>query len=178
MKPVLVRKDGSLVYSRQAVRPDARFFAAALLRESLGDTATPVPGQPIPADRATDPEFRTHFSAGMPDGGRAMVAVAPTQLGISYSDLPWLVAVHQAEDELFAPVRSQVWYFIMLLGLVIVVVLVLALWFSMRLAASPLDIDMRLVEHARVHRVDEDEDEEEEERERQEAKLPQTSATR
>jgi len=176
---VLVRKDGSLVYSRHAVQPNARFFAAALLRESLGVVGAPVSGQATSAaDRATDPEFRTHFSAQMPDGGRAMVAVAPTQLGISYPSLPWLVAVHQSESELFAPVRSQVWYFVMLLGMVIVAVLVMALWFSMRLAASPLDIDMHLVKHARVHRVDEDEEEEDEdERQPQEATVRQTSTT-
>jgi hypothetical protein len=33
---------------------------------------------------------------------------------------------------------------------------VFALWFSMRLAAFPLDVDMQLVKHARIHRVDED----------------------
>lgn len=176
---VLVRKNGSLVYSRRAVQPDAPFFAAALLRESLGLTGTPVPGPPAPTDRATDPTFRTHFTAQMPDGRRAIVAAAPTQLGISYPNLPWLVAVHEAEDELFAPVRAQIWYFFMLLILVTVAVLVFALWFSMRLAASPLDIDMQLVKHARVHRVDEDEeDAEEEDREKQEAAVPQTSTTR
>jgi hypothetical protein len=166
---VLVRKNGSLVYSRRAVQPDAPFFAAALLRESLGLTGAPVPGPSAPStDRATDPAFHTHFSAQTPDGRKAIVAVAPTQLGISYPSLPWLVAVHEAEDELFAPVRAQIWYFLMLLILVTVAVLVFALWFSMRLAASPLDIDMQLVKHARVHRVDEDEEDEEEEEEKRE----------
>lgn len=174
---VLVRKNGSLVYSRRAVEPDAPpFFAAALLRESLGLTGTPVQGSAAPStDRATDPSFHTHFSAQMPDGRKAIVAVAPTQLGISYPNLPWLVAVQQAEDELFAPMRAQIWYFFMLLILVTVAVLVFALWFSMRLAASPLEIDMQLVKHARVHRVDEDEDaleeEEKADRERHEAAL-------
>jgi hypothetical protein len=159
---VLVRKNGSLVYSRRSVEPEARFFASALLFESLGLTGGPVPGPPAASvDRATDPSFHTHFSAQMPDGRKAIVAVAPTQLGISYPSLPWLVAVHEAEDELFAPVRAQVWYFLALLFLVTVAVLVFALWFSMRLAASPLDIDMQLVKHARVHRVDEEDEEEE-----------------
>ena len=155
----LVRKDGSLVYSRRTVEPDARFFATALVRESLGLSGAPAPGQPEPpTDRATDPQFRTHFSAQMPNGRKASVAIAPTQLGISYPNLPWLVAVHEAEDELFAPLRAQIWNFLMLLTLVTVAVLVFALWFSMRFAAPPLDIDMQLVKHARVHRVDEEEE--------------------
>ena len=102
------------------------------------------------------------------------MAVAPTQLGISYPDLPWLVAVSQAENELFAPARAQMWSFAMLLALVSVAVLVLALWFSMRLAASPLDGDMALVRHARVHRVDENEEDQDEEGEREGEKLRQS----
>jgi hypothetical protein len=158
---VLVRKDGSLVVGRQAVQPETRFFAAPLLREALGLTLTSVSGPPASStDRATDPEFRTYFSAQTPDGGKAIVAVAPTQLGISYPDLPWVVAVYQAEEELFAPVRAQIWNFLIMQILVVVAMLVLALWFSMRLAAFPVDVDMHLVKHARVHRIDEDEDEE------------------
>jgi len=160
---VLVRKDGSLVYGRRAVRPDDRFFAAALLRESLGLSGAVAPEPAAQTDRATDPHFRAHFSAQLPDGGKATVAVAPTQLGISYPNLPWLVAVSQAESELFAPARAQMWSFAMLLALVSMAVLVLALWFSMRLAASPLDTGMALVQHARVHRVDENEEDQDEE---------------
>jgi hypothetical protein len=57
-------------------------------------------------------------------------------------------------------VRAQIWNFLIMQILVVVAMLVLALWFSMRLAAFPVDVDMHLVKHARVHRIDEDEDEE------------------
>jgi hypothetical protein len=172
---VLVRKDGSLVYGRRAARPDDRFFAAALLRESLGLTRPAAPESAGLYDRATDPQLRAQLSPHLPEGGQSTVAVAPTQLGISYPNLPWLVAVSQAESELFAPGRAQLWSFAMLLALVSVAVLVLALWFSMRLAASPLDTDMALVQHARVHRVDENEEDPDQEGKEEGAKLPQSA---
>ncbi|MBI2834965.1 MAG: cache domain-containing protein [Acidobacteria bacterium] len=160
---VLVRKDGSLVYSRRGVQAGTQFFAADLLRESLGLAGAPAEQRTRAAtDRAGDPQFRVHFSARTADRGRALVAVAPTQLGMSYSDLQWLVAVYQAEDELFAPVRAQMWYFLLLLATVAVAVLAFALWFSMRLAAPPFEIDMELVKHAKVHRIDEEEEQGEE----------------
>jgi cache domain-containing protein len=180
----LVRKTGTIVYDRGPVQPDRPFFAAPLVREALG-ISLPIPRDLAQqADRATDPEFRAYFSAQLPEGGKAMVAIAPTQLGISYPELPWIVAVYQSEAELFAPVRSQIWNFLWVLTLVVVALLVFALWFSMQLAAFPLDVDMQLVKHARIHRVDEDnaeggeeeENEDEPERDAALAHAPGTSA--
>jgi hypothetical protein len=154
---MLVRRDGSVVYSDRAVAPGSQFFAAALLRESLGLAANSTVDRTKP-DRATDPQFRTFFSAAGPDGQRTLVAVAPTQLGVSFPQLPWLVAVSQPEAELFAPLQTQMLYFLLLLALVAVVTVALALWLSIRLAAPMIDadLDMHLVDHPAVHRIDEE----------------------
>ncbi len=70
------------------------------------------------------------------------------------------MAVSQAEDELFAPVRTQVQNLLLVIGLTVIVVLILALWFSMRLSAPPVDMGMHLAEHPKVHRIAEEEEEE------------------
>ena len=155
----IVRTDGSVVYSRSGVQPGTQFFATALVRESLGLVGGPEPDPSIPpTNRAADPQFRASFSARTDEGELDLVAIAPTQLGASYPELPWLVAVSQSEDELFASARAQVWYFLGLLAMVALAVLVFALWFSVRLAAPPVDvIDMHLVEHGKAApRIDEE----------------------
>ena len=69
-----------------------------------------------------------------------------------------LVAVSQAEDELFAPLRAQLTYFGLLLAFVALVTLAIAFWLSVHYAAPVLDpdTDMHLVEHPAVHQIDEE----------------------
>ena len=158
---VLIRRDGSTVYSRVGVDPGTSFFAADLLREALGlaGSAERTPGAtPAATNRTTDPLFRTSFSALGPDGRQRLVAVAPTQLGITFPNLPWLVAVLQAEDELLAPMAAQLGFFGILLPLVALVTVALALWLSTRYAAPVLDpdTDMHLVDRPAVHQIDEE----------------------
>jgi len=146
----LLREDGSFVYSLRTLDPDARFFATDLLRERMAMAAHDGSSAPL------------SFGARAPDGTARLVGVALSQLKTSYPPLKWVVAVSQAEDELFAPVRAQGQSLIVLLALTAVAVLLLALWFSFRLAMppEPLEMDLHLVDRPRVHRIEEpDEDE-------------------
>lgn len=140
----LIRKDGTLVFNQRRAQPDARFFAADLLRERYQTT------------QHDDPQFKVSFSARGPDGQDRLVAIAPSQLDASYPNLSWVVAVSQDESELFAPIREQAWLLVAVVALVAVVVLALALYFSMRLAAPPIaqELDMHLVEHATIPRME------------------------
>jgi hypothetical protein len=140
---VLLRENGSIVHSRRATDPAARFFAADLIRERL---------QLL---KKNEPGVRLFFRASTPEGDERLVGVAPSQLGRSYADLTWLVAVSQAEDELFAPIRAQLWALLLVIALTAVAVLALALWFSMRLAAPTFETDMELVQHPHVATVEE-----------------------
>lgn len=135
---VLLRENGTLVFSRRPRSSDARFFAADLLREQFD------------AARRDDFGYHVFFSARAPDGGDHLVAVAPSQLSASYPHLTWLVAVSRAESELFAPIRAQAVSLLLVLALTAIAVLVLALWFSMRLSAPPPESEIHLVEHAAV----------------------------
>ena len=126
----LVREDGSLVFSRTSPTPGARFFAADLLPERLQ------------AIRKAGPRFGTYFSARDPEGNTELIGIAGSQLGQSYPALSWLVAVYQANDELLAPVENQFWYLLLVLVMTVIAVLGLALWFSMRLAAFPVDVEI------------------------------------
>jgi hypothetical protein len=154
---ILVRPDGSVVYGGPTVKPESRFFAAALLRESLGFVTSPDGSTVAPPP--ADAQFRTYFSAEDPEGQQTLVAVVPTQLGITFPQLSWLVAASRGEEEMFAPLQTQMQYFLLLLALVAVVMLSFALWLSVRLAAPPIDpdMDLHLVEHPAVHRIDEEE---------------------
>ena len=92
----LVRPDGSIVYSARARGPNARFFAAGLLRERLDAV-----------DRG-EPTFALAFTARDTEKNtRYVVGVSPSQLGMTYPNLSWLVAVSQSEEELFSPIRTQ-----------------------------------------------------------------------
>lgn len=142
---LLIRPDGSIVLSRDVAGPDASFFATALLQERLQ------------ALKKGPAQFRTSFAANAADGTRHLIGVAPSQLSISYPKLPWLVAVTQAEDELFAPVRAQLTNLLLVIAIAVASVLVLSLAFSMWLSA-PLEAGMQLVEHPKVHRVAEDDE--------------------
>jgi hypothetical protein len=139
---MLIRRDGSIVFSRRTPSPGGRFFANETLQAQLAG--------------ATEGDANLHFVAPHPDG-RQLVGIAPSQLGLSYPNLTWLVAVWQPEADLLAPLRTQMWQWLFLLALTGAIVLALALWFSMRLVATPTDTEMHLVEHAKISRLDEEE---------------------
>jgi hypothetical protein len=132
---MLIRPDATVVYNRGVTGMKSQFFAADLLRERLK------------LDRGGDPQYRLQFSALNQDGRSWVVAVAPSQLSASYPHLAWLVAVTQAEDELFAPVRAQWWHLLGVLGAFALVVLAVAAWFSMRLAAPSLEPELHVYQH-------------------------------
>ncbi len=148
---VLVRADGSIVFALGSADPNARFFATDLLRERL------AAAQKAPA------ETPLQFGAGGPGGGQRLVGVAVSQLKASFPNLDWVVAVSQAEDELFRPVRAQGNSLVIVIGLTALAVLLFALWYSMSLAAlpEPEEMDMHLVRHPRLHRIAEPEEGEE-----------------
>jgi hypothetical protein len=139
----LVRDNGSVVFSRASNDPSARFFATRELVDGIGKLAT--------AEGVR--EDWLHFSAAGVDGTPHVVGVAQSQLGRSYPSLSWLVAISQAESELVGPVASIGWYLVLLVLATAILVLVVALYFSMRLAAPAIDVDIGLVEHPRVSRM-------------------------
>jgi hypothetical protein len=143
---MLVRTDGSIVFSRRPYTEQDRFFAADLLRQQLDDKAT----------RKESPGIIT-FQAQTPEGGRRLIAVAPSQLTRSYPELPWMMALSVDMDEVSAPFQSLVAYLVLVVLLTGLAVLAIALWLSLRLAAPTIDpaYDMHLVEHARIPRMGE-----------------------
>jgi hypothetical protein len=142
---MLIREDGSIVFSRQAAVPGARFFGADILREQL-------------AAARDDPQARITFRARSSDGTDRVVAVARSRLRDTFPNLTWLIAVSMAEDELLQPFRPMVWSLLTVIGLTLIAVLAVALWASVRLARPALDpsLDMHLVEHPAPHRIGED----------------------
>ncbi len=114
----LVRRDGSIVFSRQSVDPEATYYAADLLREHLSSF------------RPGDPQAQAAYRARSSDGTDLMVAIAQTQLAASFPNLPWVVAVSAAEAALFEPVRNQARNLAIVLALVAAIVLALVLWLS------------------------------------------------
>lgn len=139
----LLRRNGTIVFSRYTTSPNARFFASDTLKARMD------------ALWATGPIGGAHFEAETPDGAKQLVGVAASQLGASYPALPWVIAVSQAESELVAPLSMLGSYLLMLVALTALIVVGLALWFSIRLAAAPVDIDMHLVRHPAVSHVGE-----------------------
>lgn len=148
---VLVREDGSIVFALGSADPKARFFATDLLRERLAGA------------RKAPAETPLQFGAVGPGGGKRLVGAALSQLKASFPHLDWTVAVSQAEDELFRPVRAQGTALVIVIGLTALAVLLFALWYSMSLAAppEPEEMDMHLVRHPRLHRIAEPEEGEE-----------------
>jgi hypothetical protein len=136
----LLRPNGSIVFSRTTNDPNARFFATRELSERLG----------VLASSQGLGEERIHFAAQANDGEMHVVGIAPSQLGRSYSNITWLIAISQARDEFLAPGRTIGWYLAVLFAVTAIIVLFLALWFSMRLAAPAMDVDMALVERHSV----------------------------
>jgi hypothetical protein len=143
----LLRENGSIVFSRHTSDPNARFFASDGLRERISGLI------------AAGPQSGVHFQATGPDGTPQIVAVAASQLGRSYPNVAWVVAVSQSEAELLAPTRKLGWYILLVVALTIVAMLAAAAYMSMRLAAPQLEEDLRLVEHAKVSHVGDEEDE-------------------
>jgi hypothetical protein len=138
----LLRRNGTIVFSRYTSDPKARFFASEPLKARMD------------ALWATGPIGTAHFEAQTPDGANQIVGVAASQLGASYPALPWVIAVSQAESELVAPLSMLGWYLLMLVALTALIVVGLALWFSIRLGAD-VDVDMHLVQHPPVTHVGE-----------------------
>jgi hypothetical protein len=145
---VLVRDNGSIVFARRTTVPGARFFAAKEL------------GEKLEAMRKSGPVGGTFFDATGPDGATYLVGLSESQLGRSYPNINWIVAVSQARDELLAPVNSVGWYLLWVFGLLGAFVMGLALWFSMRLAEPQVAVDMALVHPQRVAHVGEVDEEE------------------
>lgn len=139
---MLVRENGSVVFARRSIEPNAEFFASDAFRLHA---ATLV---------GTEPERGASFvtDAG---GTLRVVGIAASQLKRTYPNLAWFVTVSESQDELLAPVRGLAWYLLMTLALTAIAVLIAALWFSFRLATPAPDTDIHLVEHAPVAHVGE-----------------------
>jgi hypothetical protein len=138
---LLLRDDGTILFSPHVPTPDTRFYAADQFRTHAA------------ALREGSPVQTGHFRTTAPSGETFVVGVAPSLLAATHPHLSWTVAVMQSEAELLAPVHSLGAYLLAVFALSAVTVLTLALWFSMRLARSPLGADMHLVHHAAVMHV-------------------------
>lgn len=144
----LLREDGSFVFPTRTLDANARFFAADLLRERLTMAKNGSPPAVL------------QFGASSTNGEARLVGVAMSQLKASYPNLSWVVAVSQADDELFAPVRAQAASLIIVMAFTTIAVLLFAFWYSVKLAApsEPEEMNLHLVRHPRVHRIEEPED--------------------
>jgi hypothetical protein len=139
----LLRRNGSVVFSRHQVEPGTAFWAADLVKSR------------IDALRQTGSIGGASFEATSTDGTSQIVGLAESQLATSYPNVAWVIAVGQARDELLAPVRVVGWYLLLLVAGTAIFVLALALWVSFELAAPPVDVDMHLVRHPDVSHVGE-----------------------
>jgi hypothetical protein len=142
---MLVRGDGSIVFSRRPYTEGDRFFAASLLQTRLNEAAS-----------RKEAIGTLTFEAQAGDDEERLVAIAPSQLARSYPELGWFMAVSMDAVELNAPFRSLVSYLVLVMALTALAVLAIALWLSLRLASPPIDpaYDMHLVEHARIPRME------------------------
>ena len=143
----LIRRNGTVVFSRESVDPSTSYFAANQVRSHLQNS---LPG---------DLGYQTHFTAIAPSGQQRIVALAPTQIARSFPDLHWAVAVSESHANLFAPVRAQLRNLLFAFGLVAVVFLVALLWWSFQLS-MPVDLDgeemeLHLAKHATVSAIGE-----------------------
>jgi hypothetical protein len=144
----LVRPNGSLVLGRAAkTDPAVSFFAANVLRQRL--EASPPEGQGA--------LYRLSFSAPSTGGETRLIGLASSQISASYPNLDWLVAVSQAESELFGPVDAQAQWLLLMLAVAALTMILLAVLFSAWLAAPPIPDDMHLSTHPKVTRIDESE---------------------
>ena len=141
---MVVRRNGSVVFSRGVVDPRARFFGEAGLRQRFA-----APGQP-------DGPSRFAFSAPNGDGEPQLIGVATCQLSATYPHLPWAVVAWEAESRALAPVNTLFLSLLGVLGVTLLSVLAFALWFSTKLAPQPLETEMELVPHPHIARVAEE----------------------
>ena len=145
---VLVRRDGTVVFSQASVDPTVHYFAATLLRDHLQGVQ---PG---------NAEYQMSFRATGADGQPQVVAIAPSQLARSFPHLLWVVAVSESEHTLFAPVRAQVTNLLLVLAIVAILFSVMTVWWSARLAAPPdpdlPEMELRLEKHAHVSGIGQD----------------------
>ena len=148
---VLLRDNGSVVFSRNSSDPNAPYLARDRVRELVTSLRSP------------ETVNGAHLRMTGDEGSARLVGLAASQLARSYANLPWIVAVSQTEDELLAPVRQIGWYLFALFALTALVVLAVALYFSMRLASSEDEVaPLHLVRHPHVAHVgDVDSDDEE-----------------
>jgi hypothetical protein len=143
-RAMLIRADGSIVFSREAMEPGVRFAGADRIRERL-------------AAAGDDPQARIYFQMPAGDGTTRVVAVARSQLHRTFPNLSWLVVVSVSEDELLEPFRPMVWSLLAVIAITAIAVLALALWLSMRMARPAIDpeLDLHLVEHPKSPRIEE-----------------------
>ncbi len=144
---MLVRPDGSIVFSRRPYRQGDRFFGSGLLTQILDERS-----------RRKEPPGTFTYEAQAENRSLRIIAVASSQLPQSYPQLAWMTVVSMDKDELRAPFRSLIWYLLLVIALTAVAVLALGLWLSLRLAAPAIDptIDMHLVDHAPMRGFDEE----------------------
>jgi hypothetical protein len=142
----LLRRNGGVVFSRHTTDPNARFWAADRVRTSVDGLAE------------SESIGGSSFVASGPDDRRWVVGLAESQLRTSYPSLGWIVAVAQARDEVVAPVAAVGWYLLSVLALMTVLVMGVALYFSMRLSAPVVDVDLPVVEHPAISHVGETDD--------------------
>jgi hypothetical protein len=137
----LLRDNGSIVFSRRVFDPNARFFALDTLK------------QKVEGLRMGSPDTGAYFRAVAPDNSRWLVGLAASQLGRTYPNASWIVAVSQSEAEVLAPVDRLGWYLIGVFAFVAFVILAAALYISMKQAAPTVEVDMHLVRHPGVSHV-------------------------
>jgi hypothetical protein len=138
----LLRRNGSVVFSRHPGAFTSRFWAADLVKARVDALQSGSIGGAA-------------FEAPDTDGTSQIVGLAESQLATSYPNVAWIIAVAQARDELLAPVRVVGWYLLLLVAVAAIVVLGLALWVSFELSAPQVDVDMHLVRHPAVSHVGE-----------------------
>jgi hypothetical protein len=139
----LLRRNGSVVFSRRPTEPGARFWAADALQARMETL------------RQSGSIGSASFEAESADGTPEIVGIAESQIATSYPNVAWVIAIAQARDELLVPVRVVGWYLLLLVAVVAIIVLAVALWFSFELAQPQVDIDMKLVRHPAVSHVGE-----------------------
>lgn len=143
----LLRRNGTIVFSRITSDPNARYAGAETMRDRLAAMGE--------SDLMSGAFFRVH------PGGEAeprVVGIAPSQLGRSYDNLQWIVAVSQSENELLLPVQRAGWHLLGVLGLTVAAILLAAVYSSVRLSAPQVEEDLLLVEHAKVSHVGDEEE--------------------
>jgi Cache domain len=135
---MVVRRNGSVVFSRGAVDPRARFFASDKLQQRFS------------APELADGPARFAFTAPDSNGDAQVIGVASSQLSATYPHLPWAVVTWQAENRALAPVTSLFRSLLLVLALTVLCVLALAFWFSTKLAERFVDTEMDLVPHSHI----------------------------